>query len=114
MIAHLLRRTQSGAVSRWTGLADGFYVRAWVQPWSRDTGETGYGYDVAINNVTGWRSDLGGFDTLADAERAMLDTIARTVEKWWISIADSPQSEMELGRRLAAQALGVSAEGQRP
>lgn len=103
MIAHLLRRETADTGWRWLGRVDGLYVRAWVQMWLRASGETGYGYDVTLNNVSGWRSDLGGFDTLADAERAMLDTIARAIEKWWCSIADAPQAELELGVRLAAR-----------
>ena len=115
MIAHLLRRETADRGWRWLGRVDGLYVRAWVQPWPRASGETGYGYEFRINNVggSGWRSDLGGFDTIEDAERAMLDTIARAVEKWWRSIADAPQAELELGARLAAGA-GLRTEGQRP
>lgn len=113
MIAHLLRRETADTGWRWLGRVDGLFVRAWVQPWPRASGETGYWYDVVINNVDGWRSDLGGFDTLEDAERAMLDTIARAVEKWWRSIADAPQAELELGARLAASARRLT-EGQRP
>lgn len=115
MIAHLLRRETADTGWRWLGLVDGFFVRAWVQPLPRVTGETGYGYDATINNVSGsgWRSDLGGFDTREDAERALVDTIARAVEKWWCSIADAPQAELELGARLAAGA-GLRTEGQRP